>query len=113
MASLYSNENFPLQTVLLLREMGHDVLTTHDAGNSGRSIPDDEVLRFAVSQGRCVVTLNRLHFMRLHTSGVNHSGIIVCKTDYDYARQAARINAAVLMHANLSGLLLKVYRGDQ
>lgn len=32
MALLYTNENFLVQLVLLLREMGHDVLTSHEAG---------------------------------------------------------------------------------
>ena len=38
MARLYSNENFPLPVVEELRRLGHDVLTTHEAGESGKSV---------------------------------------------------------------------------
>jgi len=34
MARFYSDENFPLQTVVKLRELGHDVVTALDAGNA-------------------------------------------------------------------------------
>ena len=34
MARLYADENFALPVVLALRRLGHDVLTTHDAGKS-------------------------------------------------------------------------------
>lgn len=63
MAKLYANENFPLEVVQRLRELGHDVLTTHEVGKSNRGIEDDEVLHFAVSEGRCVITINRKDFM--------------------------------------------------
>jgi hypothetical protein len=49
---LYADENFPQPTVVALRAMGHDVLTTQEAGNAGQSIPDDEVLRYATATGR-------------------------------------------------------------
>jgi len=34
MARFYSNENFPLPVVEALRAMGHDVLSSLDAGNA-------------------------------------------------------------------------------
>jgi len=78
MARLYANENFPLPVVNRLRALGHDVLTSKDAGNSNQRIPDEEVLRFAISQGRAVVTQNRDDFCRLHRASSAHAGIIVC-----------------------------------
>jgi len=81
---LYANENFPLPTVEVLRELAHDVLTSHDAGRTNRKIPDEEVLSFAVSQGRALLTLNRRHFVRLHQINPAHSGIIVCAVDPDF-----------------------------
>ena len=45
MAPFYSNENFPLPTVDELRRLGHDVLTSRDAGNAGRAVPDPKFLR--------------------------------------------------------------------
>ena len=77
-ARLYANENFPVEVVKRLRELGHDVLTTHDVGKSNQGIEDDAVLRFAVDSGRCVVTINRKDFMRLHRSFPGHAGIIAC-----------------------------------
>ena len=77
MARLYSNENFPLPAVEVLRELGHDVLTSHDAGRSNRKISDEEVLEYAPSQDRALLTLNRKHFVRLHKTKPKHSGIFV------------------------------------
>lgn len=50
-ARLYSNENFPLPVVEALRTLGHDVLTSLDAGKANDAIPDDEVLRYASGTG--------------------------------------------------------------
>ena len=62
-ARLYSNENFPLPVVQFLRERGHDVLTTRDAGKVNEGIPDDEDLRFAVEIKRAVITHYRQDFI--------------------------------------------------
>jgi len=94
-ARLYSNENFPLPVVTALRALGHDVLTTVGAGKAGRAIPDNEVLSFATAEQRALLTLNRRHFVRLHTSGLAHVGIIVCTFDPDFVSQAERIDQAV------------------
>lgn len=112
MASLYSNENYPLGIVEALCALGHDVLIAQQAGNAGRSVPDDDVLRFATVQGRAVITHNRLHFFRLHreTEG-KHSGIVACTYDPDEVRQAQRIDAAIRdAGGDLSGKVLRVYR---
>ena len=84
MARLYADENFPTPVAEVLIRLGHDVLTSHDAGQSGRAIPDDEVLAFAVSQGRAVLTINRKHFIRLHPMIPDHAGIIVCTFDPEF-----------------------------
>jgi hypothetical protein len=39
-APLYANENFPLLVVEELRRLGHDVITSQDAGNAGQAVPD-------------------------------------------------------------------------
>jgi hypothetical protein len=62
MTRLYANENFPLQAVEELRRLGHDVLTTQQAGKAGQAIPDLQVLAFACEEGRALLTLNRRHF---------------------------------------------------
>src|SRR4051794_29506535 len=81
LARIYANENFPRQVVEALRTLGHDVLTTADAGKAGQAIPDEEVLQFATLELRILVTLNRRDFIRLHRERSDHSGIIVCTVD--------------------------------
>jgi hypothetical protein len=39
-ASLYSNENFPLPVVRALRNLGHDVITIQERGMGGDAVPD-------------------------------------------------------------------------
>src|SRR5665213_2240262 len=68
MADLYANENFPLVAVRFLREMGHDVLTSLEAGTANQQIPDAQVLAFATKSGRAVLTNNRLHFKKTSSS---------------------------------------------
>jgi hypothetical protein len=109
-ARLYANENFPLPVVAALRALGHDVLTTVDAGKAGQAVPDDQVLSFATGEGRALLTLNRRHFVRLHTSGVVHAGIIVCTFDADFVAQAARIEQAILSVPDLTAQLIRVNR---
>lgn len=65
MARLYADEQFPYQVVEYLRDLGHDVLTVQEAGNANLKIPDDEVLAFASSNERVILTLNRRDFCRL------------------------------------------------
>jgi hypothetical protein len=110
MASFYANENFPRRTVEALRGLGHDVLTTLEAGNAGQAIPDHEVLDFATHSGRAVLTLNRRDFIRLHRSGISHAGIVVCSEDEDTAAQADRVHDAVSSLPSLAGQLVRVNR---
>jgi predicted nuclease of predicted toxin-antitoxin system len=60
MARFYADEQFPLPVVELLRNLGHDVLTVQEAGNANQRIPDEQVLAFAVSQERAILTINRI-----------------------------------------------------
>ncbi|MFM7755098.1 MAG: DUF5615 family PIN-like protein, partial [Cyanobium sp.] len=65
----------------------HDVLTSLEAGNANQGIPDNEVLAYATSENRILITLNREDFIKLHRSGIDHAGIIICKDDRDYLGQ--------------------------
>ncbi len=112
MARLYANENFPVEVVEHLRVLGHDVLTTHDVGKSNQSIEDDAVLRFAIETGRCVITINRKDFMRLHRVVTDHAGIIVCTENRDYAAFADRIDEAIRRSGELAHQLIRVVRGN-
>ncbi len=110
-ARLYANENFHRGVVEILRDLGHDVLTTLEAGRAHRKIPDEEVVAFAISEARAVLTFNRLHFLRLHKSldGV-HCGIIVCTMDPDLEALGSRIDAAIAEAGNLDGKALRIQR---
>jgi predicted nuclease of predicted toxin-antitoxin system len=111
-ARIYSNENLPKRVVDQLRLLGYDVLTSHEAGRANQQIPDDQVLQFAIEQGRAVLTLNRLDFFRLHraTNG-HHAGIIACtRDDADPQALARRIHLAIEGAGDLSGKVIRVVR---
>lgn len=110
-ARLYSNENFPLPVVEALRQMGHDVLTTRDAGKANEGIPDDQVLAFAVADKRAVLTHNRQDFIRLHRLNPDHEGIIVCTDNPDFPALARKVHEQLQGIESLRGLLVRVNRG--
>jgi hypothetical protein len=109
-ARLYANENFPLPAVEELRRLGHDVLTTVEAGQAGLAVSDAEVLAQAAAQGGAVLPFNRRHFIRLHAESPRHEGIIVRIFDVDFAALASRIAAAIRALPALEGQLLRVKR---
>ena len=51
---------------MALRRLGHDVLTILETGAANQALPDENVLAFATTQNRIVLTLNRKDFIRLH-----------------------------------------------
>lgn len=110
MARLYSNENLPLPVVEELRRLGHDVLTTQEAGQAGQAIADEAVLAFARADDRVLLTLNRRHFIRLHQRQPEHAGIIVCTFDPDFGSLARRIHQVLLEKPALAGQLVRVNR---
>jgi predicted nuclease of predicted toxin-antitoxin system len=110
MANLYADENFRLPVVHVLRQLGHDVLTSREAGQAGRGIPDPDVLAFAISRGRAVLTQNRRDFIRLHRQIRSHHGIIVCTQDPDANKLAVRIHQALVNCSDLNDQLLRITR---
>ena len=111
-ARLYSNENFPLPVVELLKRFGHNVITTRDVGKDNEGIPDEDVLRFAVENRRAVLTHNRRDFIHLHRQQPQHEGIIVCTENPDFSKLAAKIHAQLDGLESLAGQLVRVNRGD-
>lgn len=111
-ARLYSNENFPLPVVQVLRTFGHDVLTTLDAGKANDAIPDDEVLRYASANQCAVITHNRKDFISLHRLNPDHEGIIVCTVDTDFSALAQRIHSQIQALNSLQGQLIRINRGN-
>jgi len=110
MARLYSNENFPLPVVEELRRFGHDVLTIQETGRANQALADEAVLDFAWSEQRMVLTLNRRHFVRLHENRPDHSGVIVCTYDPDFAALARRIHLVIEASSTAAGQLLRINR---
>jgi uncharacterized protein with PIN domain len=110
MARFYANENFPQPVVEALRLLGHDVLTVLETGNAGVSWSDENVLGFAISQNRILLTMNRRHFRRLQSQVPKHAGIVLCTFDLDFSGQASRIHDAVQKQAECGGQLLTVNR---
>jgi predicted nuclease of predicted toxin-antitoxin system len=110
MIALYADEQFPLPVVMRLRNNGYDILTVQDAGNANQAIPDDEVLIFATSQNRAVITQNRRDFIWLHNQGLNHAGIIVCSKNLDWDGFATEIDLVLARRDLIVGELVRVNR---
>jgi len=111
MASFYTNENFPIKVAQHLRQMGHDVLTSHEAGKANQRIPDEEVLAFAAQSGRILLTLNRWDFIVLHTKSTQHAGVVVCTQNANLLQQAEQIDKAVNEAGIMNGVLIRINRG--
>ncbi len=110
MARLYADEQYPYPVVELLRDLGHDVLTVQEAGRANQKIPDPDVLAFASSEQRAVITENRKDFFRLHRIQPDHAGIIACTNDRNWEALANRINVAITAAESLQGKLIRVVR---
>ena len=106
--SFYSDENFTLDMVKMLRVLGHTVITSYDAGEANQSIPDDEVLNYATKNKLILITLNRDDFIELHQSGVRHSGIIICKTDRDDRGQVNCLHSYLQTQDSLIDRLIRI-----
>jgi uncharacterized protein with PIN domain len=111
MARFYTNENVPVQVVAELRRLGHDVVTSLDAGKANSAMPDAEVLAFAVADGRILLTHNRRHFLRLHQRRTaDHAGMVLGTVAADFCRQAQRIDASVAADPEMANKLVRVNR---
>jgi predicted nuclease of predicted toxin-antitoxin system len=110
MIKLYADENFEFPVVRRLREKGYDVLTTREAGKDNQRIPDEDVLDFAISQNRAVITLNYNHFKNLHKQVKSHSGIVICSRNDDWDIFADCIDMALRDEESIEGKLIRVNR---
>ena len=78
--SVYLDEDtMGVRLLMSLRRHYYDVLTTAEAGNTGRT--DGEQLEFARAVRRVIVTSNAGDFSRLHAEwaarGERHAGIVI------------------------------------
>jgi predicted nuclease of predicted toxin-antitoxin system len=110
-ARFYSNENIAMQVVVELRRLGHDVVTSVDAGKANSAVPDLEVLAFAAAHGRILLSHNRRDFLHLHrTRAIDHAGIVLCTFDANFIAQAQRIDRAVAVESEMKNQLIRVNR---
>lgn len=112
MARFYTDENFVLDVVHALRDLGHDVLTAYEAQQANLSISDQDVLSFAIKTERAVITFDRHDYIRLHRIDNNHFGIIVCTFKLQPVDLANKIHEAVLQTESLERKLIRIYKGD-
>jgi len=110
MAQLLSDEKFSLRVVRELRALGHDILTTREAGLANQGTDDPNIFRTAVAADRAILTNDRRDYVRLHLQRPEHPGIIVCTYDPDTTRLAQRIHAAISDLDSLAGRLVRITR---
>lgn len=107
MIKLYANEQFPNDAVKELRKLGYDVLTTHELGKSGKCITDQEVLSFAMSLKRAVITFDK-DFFKLHRENPNHCGIILCTENRNYQQLAQIIDTKLSNTPQIEKQLIRI-----
>lgn len=61
----FVDENISPKVADLLRGRGIDTASVHESGMTGAS--DLEIMKFAASDGRCVITRNRDDFLVLYS----------------------------------------------
>ena len=106
--SFYSDENFASNMVITLRRLGYTVITSYDAGQANRSIFDNEVLAYATRNNLTLITFNRDDFIELHNTGIQHSGIVICKTDRDYRGQINYLHSYLQTQNSLIDRLIRI-----
>src|SRR5262249_38033727 len=109
MSQLFIDEDIPRPIALMLRQFGHDVVTTEDAGR--KSAGDPSQLAYAASIGRIIITHNMKDYKRLHRHVPGHSGIIAStREDTNHAGVAQRIHQRLIAEPDMKGKLILVYR---
>jgi hypothetical protein len=81
-----------------------------DAGNANQGIPDEDVLAFATSQNRAVITQNRKDFIRLHNQGLNQLGIVSCSKNLDWDSFSTEIARVLSIRDSIAGEVVRVTR---
>jgi len=102
----YLDEDLPDSVAARAREQGIDVVTSSERGRNG--LPDDMQLRLAAQEGRCLVTRNRNHFIRLSAQFFAqqwpHTGVLIVTRSLPN-HDVTRLTRALLSYA-------RRYEGD-
>ena len=98
----YMDEHVPKAVTEGLRRRGVDVLTAQEANLMGGS--DSEQLEVANKEVRVVFTQDA-DFLRLHTAGASHSGIVYVpqQTPIDYIVRGLMVLYELLTSEEMSG----------
>ncbi|NCQ69207.1 MAG: hypothetical protein GPJ27_08385 [Microcystis aeruginosa L111-01] len=108
MVKLYADEPFPLPVIRILRSLGYDILTVQEAGKAEQKIPDSEVLHYAISLNRAVLTMNRRDFIRLHAQTSQHQGIVICRSSINWEKIAQAIDNHLSQFETIEGQLIRI-----
>ncbi len=93
--SVYLDEDVSVVVAAILKARGFDPITTRDAGQLGQ--PDNPQLTFAATNGRVLLTHNKVDFERLHREwlerGKPHAGIVIARrrAPVDLASRVGRL----------------------
>lgn len=110
MVRCFADENFPQPVVAALRALGHDVLTIAEIGRANQGWADDEVLAYATAHRRVLLTVNRMHFRRLHQHQSAHAGIVACTEDVDFDGLARRVHDPLARSTSVAGQFIRIYK---
>ena len=109
----YLDENLPPQVAALVRARGVDAVSNHERGHIGFS--DDDVLRLAAEDGRCVITRNRDDFVLLTVRCFDnqwpHAGVLIVPWTL-LNDQFARMASALVAYAQRYEADLPAYAID-
>jgi predicted nuclease of predicted toxin-antitoxin system len=98
---LYLDEDVNPELARILRTLGYDVTSVHEAGTREQS--DDEQLARAADEGRAILTFNYADFLELgrawFLAGRPHAGIVVSFHQYS-RRELGELLRAVLSLLN-------------
>jgi hypothetical protein len=93
-AKLYLDEDITDLLARVLRSAGDDVVSAHEVGMRGKS--DDEQLKYAIAEGRAILSFNVAHFPTLarwaFDNQIEHFGIVV-STQLDFKNLLHRVQA--------------------
>ena len=94
----YLDEHLSQQIAVVARARGLDVISSHECGRD--KLPDDEQLRLAAEEGRCLVTRDRDDFVALtlqfFAQRWPHAGVLIVPKslpDQDFVGIAAALVA--------------------
>ena len=91
----YLDEDLPPRAAEIARALGLDAVCVHERAQQG--LPDDELLRLAAEDGRCLVTRNRNDFIRLTLEFFEnqrpHAGVLIVASSLPNARFPALAHA--------------------